>query len=106
MTEKMTIQQAFEKGRQTGRGEHFNPSPETRERLTALETNQNNFMQQNSKEHDEIKQMISEMKNDLKNALETKADKWTEKALIWGGITIITALIASLAFLIKYTLYK
>lgn len=51
--------------------QHSEPSPETRERLKALEVNQNNFMS----ELQEIKKMISELKFDLKDAIEKKADK-------------------------------
>jgi len=50
---------------------HISPSPETRERLKALEVNQNNFMT----EIQEIKQMIKDLGMKLDCALEKKADK-------------------------------
>jgi hypothetical protein len=77
---KLTIEEAYEKGRSIGRGEgHSNPSPETRERLKALEVNQTNLMQ----EIQEIKQMIEKLGLKLDCALDKKADKWVQSLVTW-----------------------
>lgn len=73
--------------------DHIYPSPETRERLTKLEVNQTNYMEQNTKEHKEIKVLIMEIKKDLKDAINTKANKWVEDAIKWVAYTTIGAMI-------------
>jgi len=73
--------------------DHISPSPETRERLVKVETNQKNYMEQNTKEHKEIKELILGIKNDVKDALDNKANKWVEDAIKWVAYTVIGAVI-------------
>lgn len=63
-------------------GEHNNPSPETREQLAILKTNYNNLMEkvdeikeENYKQHEELKDVITKIDEKLNNALTNKADK-------------------------------
>ena len=79
------------------RTSHTEPSPETRERLIKLET----CMEQNVKDHQELKELILGIKTDLKDALETKAGRWVEKVIIWTGIAIGGTLVAFITWLIK-----
>jgi len=93
------------------RTSHSEPAPETRERLAALETSQKLFMEENKKEHGDLKKsmedfhtmMFSNMKdlNDkLDKALDKKAGIWVEKVLIWLGVGIGGGLLAYLGNLI------
>jgi len=62
---------------------HYDPAPETRERLTALETRQKMFMETNTKEHQDIFEAITAIEAKLDKALEGKADKApVEKLLV------------------------
>ena len=97
---------------------HELPSPETRERLVALEVNQTNIMEkleanqiENEKAHDRIMQSlkefhdttnyaIGEISNKLDKALEKKADKWVQTVVTWLGYTIGTGLLAVVGGLI------
>jgi hypothetical protein len=67
---------------------HTSPSPETRERLKALEITQANIMekleelQQSSKEsHNALLEAIQKLEAKVDNALEKKAGVWVEKVL-------------------------
>jgi hypothetical protein len=80
---------------------HSEPSPETRERLAKLETNQLNYMEQNTKEHQELKELIIGIKQDLKETLEKKANIWVEKVLIWIGIAIGTGIVGFVTWFIS-----
>lgn len=96
---KREVEEAYESGRRNGRGDnHPHSAPETKERLQALEINQTNFMEQNSREHAEIKKLIAEIKQDIKEALEGKANKWVERVLIWVGLSIGAGIIAFLTW--------
>jgi len=99
MKDEITIEQAYETGRRNRNNEGHNvPSPETRERLSVLETNQTNFMEQNTKEHAEIKKLIGEIKVDLKEALEKKAGIWVEKVIIYTFLAIGGGIVAFLTW--------
>ncbi len=80
---------------------HSEPSPETRERLACLEANQNNFMV----ELQEIKKMIGELRCDVKEALNNKADKKDVDAIWllikWLGLTIGGGIAAFLTWLLS-----
>lgn len=74
---------------------HNEPSPETKERLVALEINLNNMMekleqsiQDNKEAHSAIMDSIKSFEEKLDIAIGKKADKWVEKVLIWAGMTI------------------
>ena len=57
---------------------HDEPSPETRERLKALEVTQNNIMdylKENKEEHKELFNIVEDIDKKLDNALVGKADK-------------------------------
>lgn len=57
---------------------HEEPSPETRERLKALEINQENIMdylKENKEEHKELFGLVRGMDTKLDDALKSKADK-------------------------------
>ena len=69
-----------------GKNLHEQSAPETRERLAILETSQKLFMEENRKEHEEIKismtdfhsamlESMKEMNIKLDKAIEEKADK-------------------------------
>lgn len=75
--------EGFKKGQS-----HMQSAPETRERLSVLEINLKLSMEQNTKEHLEIKEAINEIKQTLKCALEGKANRWVEQVMIWVGIAI------------------
>jgi len=75
---------------------HTEPSPQTRERLAKLETNQLNLMQ----EINEIKQMISELGNKLDCALDKKADKWVQTAFTWFMYAVGAGMIGTVGTLI------
>lgn len=97
---------------------HDMPSPETRERLVFLETNQKNLMDKleenqilNEKSHEHILQSMKEFHDStnyaieqitkkLDVALEKKADKWVQVLIVWLGYTIGTGLLAVLGGLI------
>jgi hypothetical protein len=71
----------WKKGFESGR-EHTEPSKKTIEKIgelkiaqATLEANQKNLMEQNTKEHQEIKEALCELKNVLKESLDKKADK-------------------------------
>jgi hypothetical protein len=95
------LNRAFETGKSLNKIHNF-PSPETRERLATLETNQNNFMT----ELQEIKSMIKELDGKISCALEKKADKWVEQVLIWVGITIVGVAITIIGFLINQIFFS
>jgi hypothetical protein len=109
-----TIQEAVSKA-------HIEPSPETRERLVALEVNNKNIMEQleknqidNEKSHASIMQSLKEFHDStnlaigqitdkLDKALEKKADietQWAESFLKWAGAIIGTGLLAVVGGLI------
>jgi hypothetical protein len=74
---------------------HINPSPETRERLTILETNNKNIMDkmeefqiQNKESHQQIIEAVNKLESKLDCAIEKKAGKWVEK-VIWGVIIFL-----------------
>ena len=92
----LTPDERWEQYKHTMTEEHLKPSPETRERLKALEVNNKNIMD----EIREIKDLIKELKFDLKQALNTKANKWTEKVLLWAGLAIGGAIISFLTWFI------
>lgn len=79
MNEKWGMSQAIQEALK-----HQVPSPETRERIKALEINQQNVMQ----EIQEIKQMIKDLGTKIDCALDKKADRWVEKVL-WTVIGFI-----------------
>ena len=101
---------------------HYNPSPETRERLTALEVSQKLLMEENSKEHQAIiqsneksqlaimeslsnfhvsnKEAMDAMNDKLDKALESKAGVWVEKVIIWTTIAIATGILGYFGTLI------
>jgi len=55
------------------------------------------MMEQNNKDHLEIKELISEMSKKIDKALEKKANKWVEKVVVWGlscvGVVFIGLLV-------------
>ena len=93
-----------------GRNLHEEPSPETRERLKALEITQQLFMdkleqsiQDNKEAHNSIVEMINKIEEKLDRAIEKKADKdsqWAEKVLIGFGVVVATGLLGWLGSLI------
>jgi hypothetical protein len=67
----------------------------------------NNNMEQNkltnemnTKEHQEIKDMITKMGDKLDEALKHKSDIWVEKAFTWLLYSIAGILVASLMYII------
>lgn len=86
---------------------HLEPSPETKERLAILETNQKNMMDKliesikdNKESHEGIINMIVGIEAKLDKALEGKANKWVERVLTWLGISIGGGLISYLGYLL------
>ena len=79
---------------------HNEPSPETRERLKALEVSQQNFMQENKEQHQMIMEAVSKLDSKLDKALETKAGKWVETFIVSAGAIIGTGLIGYLGTLL------
>lgn len=91
--------------------DHNEPSPETRERLSVLETNVSNFMdilkqsiQDNKEAHESLVDMVKGIENKLDSALEKKADKvevdrirgiiqWVSYTIIGGVILALLALV-------------
>lgn len=78
-----------------GKNTHNEPAPETRERLTKLETNHQNLMEKieenqklNEDAHKAIMVVVEKIDSKLDSALEKKAGIWVEKVLIWLGIVI------------------
>lgn len=70
--------------------EHSIPSPETRERLIKIET----IMEQNTKEHTEIKEAIIDIKKDIKEAMANLDKKYASKPtefIVYGMVGIILA---------------
>jgi hypothetical protein len=74
---------------------HVNPSPETRERLTILETNHKNVMEKleefqktNIEAHQNIIQGLTNLEAKIDGALEKKAGVWVEK-VIWGVVVFL-----------------
>lgn len=104
-----------------GKNSHNEPSPETRERLKALEILQQTFMdkleqsiQDNKEAHSEIikeaeikhkslLEMMLKIEEKLDTALEKKAGIWTEKVLIGFGVIVATGLLGWLGSLIIET---
>ena len=87
---------------------HIEPSPETRERLTSLEVNQQNFMDKlqefqndNKEAHNAIMTVVSKLDEKLDKALEKKANKWTETAWIWA-FSVVGA--ASLTMVVRWVI--
>lgn len=90
---------------------HDSPSPETRERLTALEINQQNIMEKliefqedNKEQHNKIVDSLNKLEQKLDSAIEKKADK-TEVDRIrgiiqWVSYTIIGGVIVALLALV------
>ena len=79
---------------------HSEPSPETRERLVYLETNQTNLMEKLEGVEKKVDDGFKEIKDLLKEAMAQKANKWVEKVFIWFLITIATGLLAYLGTLL------
>ena len=86
---------------------HLEPSPETKERLVALEVNQKNIMDKleemnisNKEAHNGIVEMIVKIEDKLDKALEKKANKWVEVLVIWVGRSIGVGLLAVIGGLI------
>lgn len=76
---------------------HNYPSPETRERLSILETSQKNIMQ----EIQELKVMIKELRCEIKEVLDTKANKWVENVMLWGCLALGGGVVAFLTWFIS-----
>lgn len=89
------VERALNSGRKQCLG-HDKSAPETRERLTALETNEKNVMQ----ELQDIKQMIKDLDSKLDCALEKKADRWVEKVLTWVGALIGASIVGTAIWVI------
>ena len=95
---KLTSTEAYELGRKIGSGEgHDKSSPETRERLSILETSQKNIME----EIQELKVMIKEMRCEIKEVLETKANKWVENVMLWGCLALGGGIVAFITWFIS-----
>lgn len=75
---------------------HNEPSPETREKLAVLFTNQTNIMEK----LDEIVARFDKFEDKLDIALSKKAGIWVEKVLIWLGVIIGGGLLAYLGKII------
>lgn len=73
----------------------YNMSKSDETRIELLEQNHNTIMklfdeyrEDNKTQHEEIKEMILEIKQDLKISLDNKADKWVQEVIKWLGIFI------------------
>ncbi len=103
-----------------GRNLH-EPAPETRERLAILETSQKLFMEENRKEHEEMKTSMTdfhsamldsmkEMNTKLDSALEKKADKIVVdrilSLLFWFGGIVGAGILGYLGTLIVRVIEK
>jgi len=67
------------------------------ERLAMIEQKIDDFVKSNTEQHDDLKSIIIELK-------QNKADKWVEKA-IWGFVIYaLTTMIAIIAYGIKLLL--
>jgi len=93
--------------------DHSEPSPKTMEELAVIKTNYNNLMEQNSKEHAEIKETLKEIKDYLEKSLDKKADKSEVEIakediksikgdIRWVVYTIIGTLIAGIVSFIYF----
>jgi len=64
----------------------------SKDKIGIMEVKLNDLKEQNSQEHRDIKAMISEIKTDLKNALNNKANK--DEFVFWRNILISGILIS------------
>jgi chromosome segregation ATPase len=95
MKKEMTIEEKYEDWKKK-KTYHEQPSPETRERLVKLETNQFNLME----EIQDIKAMIKELGVKLDCALDKKADKWVQTAMTWFMYAVALGIIGTVGTLI------
>lgn len=62
------------------------------------------MMEQNTKDHEEIKKSIESFGRRLDESLErmenTKADKWVEKFLLWAGAIIGASVLTGMCYLL------
>jgi ribosomal silencing factor RsfS len=80
-------------------------SPETR--IALLENNHKNLMdklddfkEKESEHHEEIKALILDFKEEVKEALDKKANVWVEKAFSWVLYSIGAIIISAIMYLI------
>lgn len=73
-------------------------------KIAVLETKQNSFMEQNAKDHLEIKDTMEQgfklLGEKIDEISKNKANIWVEKFLIWAGMIIGAGLITFLGSLI------
>ena len=79
--------------------------PETK--IAVLEANHNNLMDKindlketESQHHEEIKALILDFKQEVKDSLDNKSDIWVEKAFTWVLYSIGGIILAAFMYLI------
>ena len=70
-----------------------------KKQMENFDKNLGEFKKENKEAHDEIKIIIEK-------AMETKAGKWVERAIIWFMIFFATTTVAIIAYLLKITVFK
>ena len=66
------------------------------ERVIKLETTQPYIMEK----IENIERLVLEIKQDVKEALANKADKWVEKFIVWAGGVLGASVIGGLLYLL------
>ena len=86
---------------------HTEPSPETRERLMAVEVNQKNIVDNinelkktTADQHKETLSAIEALSCRVEKALDTKAGIWVEQTMIWAIRIVLAIIITSVMYLV------